>query len=432
MSEISELYSIYQQHHQVQTDSRKLKENDIFFALKGPHFDGNQYAEKALEAGATLAVVDNWELSKKSEKFYYVDDAEAALQQLARFHRLQFNIPFIAITGSNGKTTTKELLHAVLAKQYQTAATVGNLNNHIGIPLTLLSEVKPGTEIALIEMGANHQKEIAFYCEIVMPNYGLITNCGKAHLEGFGGVEGVRKGKGELYDFIRNTEGSIFRNTDLEYLVSMSHDIPEQITYGTSNAKIIGKALQDGHFLNAAILSAGLEAEIHTHLAGEYNLANVLAAVAVGNYFHVSVEEIKEAIENYTPDNSRSQWLEKGSNQIILDAYNANPTSMLSAIQNMEKTNAQNKWFLLGGMKELGEESLKEHQQIIDYLQQRGLTNVLLCGPEFKQTKNGLYYWFPDAGQMEEWLKRNPIQQSLVLIKGSRTTGMEKVLPAFE
>jgi UDP-N-acetylmuramoyl-tripeptide--D-alanyl-D-alanine ligase len=318
----------------------------------------------------------------------------------------------------------------VLSKKYKTAATVGNLNNHIGVPLTLLS-IKPGTEIALIEMGANHQHEIAFYCEITMPNYGLITNCGKAHLEGFGGIEGVKKGKGELYDFLRTTEGSIFRNADLDYLAIMAHDIPEQITYGTANAKIIGRNLHSDPFLKVAVLSSGLETEIRTQLAGHYNLPNVLAAVAVGNYFNVPMEDIKNAIESYIPDNSRSQWLEKGTNKIILDAYNANPSSMQLAIQNLKETKGTNKWLIIGGMKELGTESQIEHQAIIDFARQSGFTNVLLCGSEFEHTAHESYPWFSDAAQLRAWLHNNPIQNALILIKGSRSTGMEVVLEAF-
>ena len=430
MSEISDIYAHYLEHPSIQTDSRKIRPGDFFFALKGPNFDGNAYAEKALAQGAALAVVDDWALSKRSEQFIYVDDVLLCLQQLARYHRLQLNIPVIAITGSNGKTTTKELLHAVLAQKYRTSATIGNLNNHIGVPLTLL-KIQKNTEIALVEMGANHQKEIAFYCEIALPNYGLITNCGKAHLEGFGGIEGVRKGKGELYDFIRVTGGSIFRNADLGYLAEMAHDIPEQIIYGQANAQIIGKALHDRQFLKVALLSAGLETEIHTQLAGQYNLANVLAAVAVGHHFKVPVEDIRAAIEAYLPDNSRSQWVEKGSNKIILDAYNANPSSMKLAIENLANTEGENKWLLLGGMKELGEYSLKEHQEIVDLTECLGLSNVLFCGPEFEHARHG-GHWFDNAQSLLHWLQEHPVRNALVLIKGSRSTGMEAVLPAFE
>lgn len=431
MSEISELYKLYQQYPSIQTDSRKVDSGDLFFALKGPNFDGNRFAEKAIELGAARAIVDDWQLAKKSEMYIYVDDVLECLQQLARYHRLQFKIPFLAITGSNGKTTTKELIYAVLANKYKITATKGNLNNHIGVPLTLLS-IPKDAEMALIEMGANHQKEIDFYCALAIPNYGLITNCGKAHLEGFGGMEGVRKGKGELYDFIRSSEGSVFRNADLDYLKEMAHDIPEQITYGTSNAKIIGKALTSDHFLKVAILSQGLEMEIQTQLAGDYNLPNVLAAVSVGNYFGVSGEDIKSAIEQYSPDNSRSQWIEKGTNKIILDAYNANPSSMKLAIKNLYNIPGKNKWLLLGGMKELGKTSEQEHQAIITYAQELGFNQVLLCGPEFANTKNGTYHWFPDASSLKSWLEAHPITAATLLIKGSRSTKMEDVLPAFE
>lgn len=429
MSEISDLYKLFLAHSNIQIDTRRLQRDDLFFALKGSNFDGNTFAEKALEMGAAYAIIDNWELSKKSDRFFYVDDVLLALQQLARYHRLQFTIPIIAITGSNGKTTTKELMHAVLSKKYKTSATIGNLNNHIGVPLTLL-KLKKDTQIALIEMGANHQEEIAFYCEIALPNYGLITNCGKAHLEGFGGIEGVKKGKGELYDFIRNTQGSIFRNANYDYLEEMAEGITEQITYGTNTAQIIGKSIPGSSFLNIALLTSGMETTLKTHLVGDYNLPNVLAAVAVGNYFSLSIEDIKAAIEDYKPDNNRSQWVEKGNNKIILDAYNANPSSMRLAIENMAQTEAKEKWLILGGMKELGEAGLEEHQNIVDLTKSLNLNNVLLCGPEFEKTQHN-YPWFLKVEDLLLYLQQHPIKKALILIKGSRTTGMEGVLPAF-
>lgn len=429
MSDISQLYEKYLQGTGVQTDSRKVQAGNLFFALKGSHFNGNEFALKALEQGASYAVVDDWSLSKESDRFIYAEDGLECLQQLARYHRLKFNIPFIAVTGSNGKTTTKELLAAVLSQKYKVGATRGNFNNHIGVPLTIL-EMAPDTEIALIEMGANHQKEIEFYCQIALPNYGLITNCGKAHLEGFGGVEGVRKGKGELYDFLRKWKGGIFRNTDYDYLTEMAHDIPEQITYGRSNAQIIGKALHQSHFLSVAILTHGLECQINSQLTGDYNLPNLLAAVCVGDYFGVPIEDIKAALEAYRPDNSRSQWVEKGNNKIILDAYNANPSSMRVAIQNMAQLDGDNKWLLLGGMKELGVGSEAEHQGIIDFAQDLGFQHLLLCGPEFEHLEHQ-GQWFKDSEALLAWLKAHPIEHGLILIKGSHSTQMEKVLPAF-
>jgi len=422
------LYDIFLQYPSVQTDSRKVKTGDLFFALKGPNFNGNAYAAQALADGAAFAIVDEKKYAV-SDQYILEDDVLETLQQLARFHRLQFNIPFIAITGSNGKTTTKELIHQVLSKKYKTYATKGNLNNHIGIPLTLL-KIKKDAEIAIIEMGANHLHEIEFYCDIALPTFGLITNCGKAHLEGFGSLEGVKKGKGELYDYIRKHQGTIFRNTDLDYLTDMSKGITDQITYGTANAKIIGRAKEGNSLLDVLILSQGLESEIKTQLVGDYNLPNVLAAVTIGNYFGMGINEIKGEIEDYKPSNSRSQMLEKGSNHIILDAYNANPSSMKSAIENIAKHDQETKWVLLGAMKEMGSESLREHQNLIDLLVELGLGNVLITGSEFEGTQHH-FQWFPSSAEMKAYLLDHPISNALILIKGSRGAKMEVVLDAF-
>lgn len=425
---IPELYALYLKHPSVQTDSRKIKAGDIFFALKGDNFNGNAFAAQALADGAAYAVVDEAAYAT-GPQFILVEDALHTLQQLAGHHRMQLPIPVIAITGSNGKTTTKELLIAVLSAKYKTYATEGNLNNHIGVPLTLL-KIKNDAEFAIIEMGANHIGEIASYCVIAAPDYGLITNCGKAHLEGFGSVEGVRKGKGELYDYLRQFEGSIFRNADLAYLYDMARGIEEQITYGTANAEIIGRATGDGIQLQVTLLTAGLETQIQTQLVGDYNLANVLAAVAVGEYFDVDIDTIKKAIEAYAPSNSRSQWMEKGTNKIILDAYNANPSSMKLAIENLAHLQADNKWLLLGAMKEMGAESAAEHQALIDLLQQLGLEQVILTGPEFKATRHS-YPWFETSQEVKDHLLQHPIQNGTILVKGSRGSKMEVVLDAF-
>jgi UDP-N-acetylmuramoyl-tripeptide--D-alanyl-D-alanine ligase len=299
--DLNALYNIYLQHPSVQTDSRKIKAGDIFFALKGPNFNGNSYAAQALADGAAFAVIDEPEYAQ-NEQYIVVENVLLCLQQLARHHRLQLQIPFLAITGSNGKTTTKELITKVLSQKYTTYATEGNLNNHIGVPLTLL-KIGSDATMAVIEMGANHQQEIAGYCTIALPDYGLITNCGKAHLEGFGGTEGVKKAKGELYDHVRAHKGTIFRFSDADYLQQMASGIAHQITYGTANAQILGRAIKDGVFLTVAILTAGLECTIHTQLVGDYNLPNVLAAVAVGHHFGVPIEKIKSAIEAYAPSN---------------------------------------------------------------------------------------------------------------------------------
>lgn len=425
---IPELYQIYLQHPAVQTDSRKVRQGDIFFALKGDNFNGNAFAAKALEDGAVYAVVDDASVAL-DEHYILTEDALKTLQQLASHHRSQLNIPVIAITGSNGKTTTKELMITVLAARFKTYATEGNLNNHIGVPLTLL-KIKADAEMAIVEMGANHIGEIASYCEIAKPNFGLITNCGKAHLEGFGSLEGVRKAKGELYDYLRNFNGSIFRNADLDYLQEMAHDIQEQVTYGTGNARIIGKAIGDAAMLRVVILSSGLETQIQTQLVGNYNLPNVLAAIAVGNYFGIDIDTIKKALEQYQPSNSRSQWIEKGDNKIILDAYNANPSSMKLALENFAGMQAEDKWLLLGAMKEMGSESTSEHQALADLAATLGFKNVILTGDEFASVKHH-YTWFATSEEVKGYLLQHPIHHATILIKGSRGSKMELTLEAF-
>lgn len=425
---IQQLYDLYLQYPSVQTDSRKIKQGDIFFALKGDNFNGNAFAATALEQGAAYAVIDEAAYAT-DDRCLLVTDVLTTLQQLAHHHRLQLDIPVIGVTGSNGKTTTKELLIAVLSAKYKTYATEGNLNNHIGVPLTLL-KIKPDAEMAIIEMGANHIGEIASYCRIANPDYGLITNCGKAHLEGFGSIEGVRKAKGELYDHLRQFEGTVFRNADLDYLYTMAHDIAQQVTYGTANAQIIGRATGDGPLLQTVILSSGLEVQIQTQLVGNYNLPNVLAAVAVGHYFHIDIDTIKKALEQYQPSNSRSQWLEKGDNKIILDAYNANPSSMKLAVENLAAIPATDKWLLLGAMKEMGAESAAEHQALVTLVEQHGFKNVILTGPEFAETSHP-YLWFADSAGARDYLKQHPVHHATVLIKGSRGSRMEVVLEAF-
>lgn len=423
--QIEELYKLYLKHPSVQTDSRKLKPGDIFFALKGDNFNGNTFAKKAIDGGAAFAIIDEPEFEIPG-KTILVENVLTTLQQLAKHHREQFTIPFISITGSNGKTTTKELVHAVLSSTYKTYTTEGNLNNHIGIPLTLL-KIKEDAEIAVIEMGANHQREIAGYCEYAQPTYGIITNCGKAHLEGFGGVEGVRKGKGELYDYIREHNGTLFLMKDYDYLLQMSSGIKNIIQYGTSDADVEGAVFKNEPFLEVNIKKGAAIRTIQTHLVGEYNLPNVLVAVTVGKHFGVADEEIKKAIENYTPSNSRSQLIEKGSNKIILDAYNANPSSMKLAIENFARLKAENKILVLGAMAELGEESLKEHRDIINLIQHHSWKAVLLVGGDFLKIEHP-FTTFASATEAKEWLQQQNIEHSHILVKGSRSMQMEKVL----
>lgn len=455
MISIEQLYEIYQKHPSVQTDTRLLKPGDIFFALKGPNFNGNTFAPRALELGAAYAVIDE-KPATPDDRLLLVGDVLTSLQDLALHHRKQFDIPFIAITGSNGKTTTKELVHAALAAEYITYTTRGNLNNHIGIPLTLLS-VRRDAEFAVIEMGANHQKEIAGYCRYALPTHGIITNIGRAHLEGFGGPEGVKKGKGELYDHLRDHNGTAFVLRDSEDLKQMSRGIPHVITYGTRDADYTGivaaektapgVAASAGTFLNVEITHGANVGIIHTQLVGDYNLPNILVAVAVAKHFGVSDAKIRKAIEQYTPSNSRSQLIEQNGNHIILDAYNANPSSMRAAIENFAKlpigqatdrtppiagaptsgAGFDKKVLVLGAMAELGPESIHEHEGIISLIDQYPWRDVILVGGDFLKTKHN-YKSFPNSKEAAQWFRNAGIKDTWLLIKGSRSSKMEEVL----
>ncbi len=423
---IPELYTIFKQYPSVQTDTRKLKSGDIFFALKGPNFNANAFAFQALESGAAYAVVDE-DLHTDDQRIIQVDDVLTSLQDLAKYHREQFHIPFIGITGSNGKTTSKELIYAVLASHYTTYTTQGNLNNHIGVPLTILS-VKPDAAMAVIEMGANHQKEIEGYCRYTQPTHGVITNCGKAHLEGFGGVEGVRKGKGELYDFLRANHGTAFVYADYDYLQPMSKGIEQIVKYGMYEGLIQGTILSNEPFLEVSI-TAGMEtvASIKTQLVGDYNLPNILCAVTIGKYFSVPEEKIKSAIENYAPSNSRSQLIQRGTNSIILDAYNANPTSMKAAIENFAHLSATKKVLMLGGMMELGAESIEEHTGIANLIKQYHWDEVVLVGGDFAKIDHG-FHFFANSTEAKIWFDEQGFENTHILIKGSRSMQMERIL----
>lgn len=421
---IEQLYQIYLSHPSVQTDTRKLQTGDLFFALRGPNFNGNQYAAAALAAGAAYAVVDDPAFHTAPDKMILVQDVLQTLQELALHHRQQFNIPFIAITGTNGKTTTKEMVRTVLGAQYRTCATVGNLNNHIGVPLTILS-IPADTEMAVIEMGANHQREIAGYCTIALPTFGLITNVGKAHLEGFGSEEGVRIAKGELYDHLRVNNGTAFVCSDYDYLLEMSKGIEHIITYGQGKADYTGKPIPGTAFLELEAAEAG---HISTHLVGDYNFPNVMAAIAIGLYFKVPAEKIKAVTEGYVPSNNRSQVVHRGSNVFIMDAYNANPSSMKAAIENFAGLHAPQKVLLLGAMKELGEDSLKEHQALAEQLQRSHWKAVVLVGGDFEKV-NHPYIFLQNAEDAKKWIRQQGLENTYFLVKGSRSVGMEKVLP---
>lgn len=424
---IDELYRIYLENPSVQTDTRKIKPGDIFFALKGPSFNGNHYTQVALDSGAYWCIVDE-DTGISNEKVIRVSDTLETLQQLAKKHREQFSIPFIAITGSNGKTTTKELIHAVLSQQYKTYTTEGNLNNHIGIPLTIL-KIRKDAAMAVIEMGANHQKEIEGYCRYALPTHGLITNCGKAHLEGFGGEEGVKKGKGELFDYLRANNGSAFVCWDYDYLQTMSAGIPVVIRYGTNptEADYTGEIKNDTEFLSVNITKGATIGSIHTQLVGGYNLPNVLAAVCIGKTFDVPDEKIKQALEAYTPSNSRSQLIEKGSNTIILDAYNANPSSMKVAVENFAQMKGSNKILMLGAMMELGAGSKAEHRQLVEQIHRHTWKEVVLVGQDFNNIP-GHHRYFGTVEEARDWFREQQVMNAHLLIKGSRSMQMEKVL----
>jgi UDP-N-acetylmuramoyl-tripeptide--D-alanyl-D-alanine ligase len=428
---LNDLYQLFLKYPAVCTDTRKIKEGDLFFALKGDHFNGNEYAVQALENGAAYSIVDQ-EISDQryTGRIIRVRDVLGCLQDLAGHHRDQFNIPFIAITGSNGKTTTKELIHAVLSEKYVTYTTEGNLNNHIGIPLTIL-KIKNNAEMAIVEMGANHLREIAGYCVYTKPTHGLITNSGKAHLEGFGSIEGVRKGKGELYDYLRVHNGTAFVMWDYDYLREMSHGIPKIVTYGTSQADITGLEEMVMPHLRVQITSGLNVDSIQTHLTGNYNLPNVLAAVTIGNYFHIQAEAIKKGIENYVPSNSRSQLIRAGTNTIIMDAYNANPSSMKVAIDNFSHFPGADKILLLGAMAELGSSGPAEHEQIIRQIGESDWKEVVLVGGDFLNIKHP-YLKFSTAEEAGKWMSSRSFQNTAFLVKGSRSMRMEKAVESLK
>lgn len=429
---INQLYNHFLEYPFICTDTRDIKPNAIFFALKGENFNANQFAAKALEAGCSYAVIDEAEY-KKDSRYLTVDDVLSTLQQLANHHRKQLHIPVIAITGSNGKTTSKELINAVLSKQYKVLATKGNLNNHIGVPLTILNITKEH-EIAIIEMGANHIGEIAMLCNIVEPSHGIITNIGKAHLEGFGGADGVIKAKNELYQYLKSKNATAFVNIDNVLLNNLSSTI-DKVTFGTTNnVDYKGVFVESNPFVKLKLKpkiytqSINKKAIISTQLIGKYNFENILAAACIGNYFKISEENIKAGLENYTPTNNRSQVVQTKNNLLLLDAYNANPSSMNAAIENFAQMQQENKIAILGDMLELGNESEKEHNAILDLLKQKNILNVLLVGTHFmKAAKERKITSFPFVEDALIYIKQHPIKKATVLIKGSRGIKLEKI-----
>lgn len=422
---IQDIHNLFLQCKSLSIDTRKIEKDSMFFAIKGENFDANTFAEEALRLGALFVVIDN-ESYFIDERTVLVENSLETLQELAKFHRSYLKLPIVALTGSNGKTTTKELINAVLSKKYKTKATIGNLNNHIGVPLTLLSFTKE-TEIGIVEMGANHKKEIEFLCEIAQPDYGYITNFGKAHLEGFGGVEGVIQGKSEMYQYLKQNGKTAFVNLEDPIQIEKSTGI-KSFSFGINNkeADINIKKIEANPFVVIDYDKFSVE----SHLIGLYNSNNINAAVSIGNYFKVDDEAIKEAIENYIPENNRSQLLKKGSNQIILDAYNANPSSMAVAIANFLQLDNQNKIMILGDMFELGDESLQEHKIIVESLSDQKESLCYLIGKAFYENKvsNEQLQFFETFDDFSSYLKTLHFKENTILIKGSRGMALERTL----
>tara|TARA_R110002072_G_scaffold22666_3_gene79628 strand:+ start:3851 stop:5128 length:1278 start_codon:yes stop_codon:yes gene_type:complete len=420
---IENLHKLYLQSTGISTDSRKINKGNLFFALKGENFDGNIFSKKAIDLGATLAIIDDKKYDLK-DKSILVNDVLKTLQELASFHRKYLNLPIIALTGSNGKTTTKELIYAVLKEKYNTIATQGNLNNHIGVPLTLLS-MNTDTEIGVVEMGANHQGEIAFLCEIAQPDYGYITNFGKAHLEGFGGVEGVIKGKSELYDYLRKNKKRVFINKEDKLQLEKATSI-QSFSFGTKNSSSDAtiELVEANPFLKIDYSNTIIESK----LIGTYNFSNIAAAIALGAYFKISPLAIKKGIESYTPTNNRSQIIKLGSNTIILDAYNANPSSMYVALENFKQLKNKDKTIILGDMFELGTDAALEHQQIVEFSESLGFNHIYLIGKNFFNTKSKTAQKFESFDDFKMYLVKNKVENSQILIKGSRGMALERVL----
>ena len=433
-----QLYPIFLQHPIICTDSRLCTSGSLFFALKGENFNANAFALSALEKGCAYAVVDEAEFAI-DDRFILVDNVLDSLQQLASYHRKKLGTKIIGITGTNGKTTTKELIAAVLKEKYNILFTRGNLNNHIGVPLTLL-QLKPEHQIAVIEMGANHAGEIQLLSEIVCPDYGIITNVGKAHLEGFGSLEGVMKAKAELYKFILTDGKLIFINTGNHLLENMAKEsgfiLPDKklgysLNPEDTNAEYFAEITSCSPFLNLKWNKKGKgEVEVSTHLIGSYNAENILAAITIGDYFNLTGEEIKNGLESYVPQNNRSQLTSTEHNKLVVDTYNANPTSMQAAILNFAQMKVDRKILILGDMLELGDQSDYEHQNIVNFLQQNSFKSVLLVGKDFKKTHNP-YLNFENVENLIDYVNRNPLTNNYILIKGSRGIKLEKVLASL-
>jgi UDP-N-acetylmuramoyl-tripeptide--D-alanyl-D-alanine ligase len=418
---IEQFYPLFLQSEKVTIDSRKIGRNDIFFAFSGENFNAASLAEQAIESGALAVVVEQQDFENEVKNIFYVRSTLEFLQELAVYHRKQLQIPIIGLTGSNGKTTTKEIIHAVLSEKFNVQYTVGNLNNHIGVPLTILS-IKPEHEMAVIEMGANHQKEIELLSSICEPNFGYITNFGKAHLEGFGGFEGVIKGKSELYDYLKNNNQTIIVNENDPIQVEKTENYSPKITFGKENSDYQFELFSEEHFVGLIFN----DKKAVSKLTGEYNFTNLCAAASLGLHFGIDFEKIKHAIENYTPTNMRSQVVKKENRTLVLDTYNANPSSMNASLHNFI-TFEGSKTIIIGDMLELGEESEKEHQNILKLALELGFNEVITVGKYFKNVHSSAKA-FENTPELIEYLKLNKIQSENILLKGSRGIALEKSL----
>ena len=423
--DISKIYELFNKYKSVSIDTRSIKPKDIFFAIKGPNFDGNNFALEAIKKGASYVISDNSTISKKSDKIIYVDNSIKALQKLANYHRRKLNTKIIAITGSNGKTTSKELILNVLKSKYKTTATKGNLNNHLGVPLSLL-EINENTDFGIIEMGANHINEISQLCKIAEPNFGYITNFGNAHLEGFGSIEGVIKGKSELYNYLINNKSLIFNNSENIKQNSLINNYKNTYSFGINSESncIINKSDSENS-LNVSYQNKIIKSTIY----GDYNFENICIAIAIGEYFEVDFKNIKQGIESYLPNNNRSQISVKNNNTIILDAYNANPTSMSLALESFKKTNYKNKMIIVGDMFELGKDSNHYHQEIINRLEKINDCIIYIVGEYFCKTKHSdRIESFSTTKKLINNLSKTNISNYSILIKGSRGMQLEKII----
>lgn len=417
---VQDFYSIYQNAGKVVIDNRKIEKGDIFFAFSGENFNAATLAEKAIEDGASAVIVEQKEFENPDKNIFCVPSTLEFLQDLSRYHRSKIAVPVIGLTGSNGKTTTKELISAVLSEKYNVQYTYGNLNNHIGVPLTLLS-IKPEHEIAVVEMGANHQKEIEFLCSVARPNFGYITNFGKAHLEGFGGFEGVVKGKSELYDYLIANQQTVLVNKNDDLQVEKTKNYEKTITFGSSDADYNFEKFSEDNFVG--LIYQGERAQ--TRLTGDYNFTNLCAAAALGFHFGLDFKQIKSALESYTPTNMRSQVMEKDGKTLVLDTYNANPSSMSASLQNF-KSFEGTKTIIIGDMLELGEESKAEHQNILELAKSLGFENLITVGNSFKEVNPERA--FANTAELSEYLKNNKITSKNILLKGSRGVALEKII----